>query len=115
MTYPESLAICAGTSDISLNRDVGTVAPQIVGESFLNRGISSTDRDAILRDFYEARSGLNRLKRIGQLTDADASSLADINREIDKLESLDAPPRSASPLWQEIEALAERVLELHKK
>ncbi len=72
---------------------------------------SAGDREASLKQLYEARAELNRARRLGKASDADLETLTDLNAYIDDLERADAKAGSEH-LWAKLDVLARSLLEL---
>jgi hypothetical protein len=75
-----------------------------------------SDRDAIIASLHEERRMLLGQKRAGGISERETEFLADINREIDRLEMAELTQAShVDSQWQRIESLASRILALSSK
>ena len=70
---------------------------------------SASPREAILRELYDERNSLLTKRRTGKLQPAEVMYLADVERELDKLEADEGDLRKGE-LYTRVEKLAERIL-----
>lgn len=76
-------------------------------------GRPAAERTAVLEQLYRERREYATKRRLGDLSPYEHQYLADVDREIDRLEAAEGSLQGGA-LWNKIEALAQDVLKAHK-